>query len=97
MSETDDRLTRTIAVPSWMVYLLSALLTVLSSGAVATVCITVNWVFILSQEQGDLKRDLSAMQVKEADVVAALSSLNRAVADVSSDVKQLQRELDKLP
>lgn len=97
MNEPDDRLTRTTAIPTWMLYSLNALLSVLASGAVATIVITVNWVFVLSQEQGNIKRDVAALQVKEADFTAAFAGINRTLADVSADLKHIQRELDKGP
>jgi ABC-type sugar transport system substrate-binding protein len=89
----DDRLTRSVIVPTWMVYLFTSLMSILSAGAVGTVCTTVHHVFVLSQNQGEIKRDVAALKVKETDIVSALNNITKQVADVAFDVKQLQRDM----
>lgn len=100
----DDRLTRTISVPAWMVNLCVALLSVLAGGATLTVSFTVNHVFTLSQEQGEIKRVQAAQEVKQQDVVAAVNGLQKSlgevsadVSEVSADVKTLQRMVESMP
>lgn len=94
MTDADaDRLIRTTAVPNWMLYVISALLTVLSSGAVATICITVNWVFFLSHDLGEVKRRQSAHEVKQTDLIHAFESIRTEISNIGFDVKQLQRDL----
>lgn len=97
MSEVDNRLTRTIEVPSWMVNLFVALMSVLAGGATLTVSFTVHHVFNLSQEQGELKRVQAAHDVKQTDIVSAVNGLQRSLGELSADVKSLQRLVENMP
>lgn len=97
MSEP-SQFTRTTAVPTWMVHLMTAFLTVLSAGAVGTLVSLVNWGFWLQHEVGELKREQGSSQVKQADFTAAINSLQIEVRtqmnSLKDDVQALQRTVD---
>lgn len=92
------RLTRTVAVPGWMVHLAIYALGILGAGAVATLVSVVNWAFILQGDVGDVKADLAAAKVKETDLVHSVASLQREIREDNGEqsraLGQLQRDVD---
>lgn len=95
---TEESLTDEVRIQKWMWKLIIWFLGILASGAIATIVITVNWVFILQKDVGAIKADQAAAKVKEVDFNNALNSIKNqielGVSSLRTDVQQLQRTVD---
>lgn len=87
MEELDTRLTRNIAIPSWMVLMITAVLTSLIAGAVGTVWQDRNRVTTLEQQHAAMSSELAAQRVKHDDILNAINGMRK-------DFVEIEKKLD---
>lgn len=94
----DESLTDEVRIQRWMWKLIIWFLGILGAGAIATIVVTVNWVFFLQADVGEIKAQVAAAKVKELDVNNAINGIKQqievGVSALRTDVQQLQRTVD---
>lgn len=87
-----------VVIQRWMWRLILWFLTILGGGAIGTIVITVNWVFLLQSDVSDIKSQVAAAKVKEADFNNVINDVKTridvGIASLRTDVQQLQRTVD---
>lgn len=100
MAEADDRVTRTMAVPAWMVYGAVSLIVVLSGGPVGQLVMVSHHVYENHREQAkvnlevakqfaDHDRDLATQRQKQDDILHAVKSLGTDLQELNKTVAVL--------
>lgn len=95
---TLESITDEIKIQRWMWKLIIWFLGILGTGAVATIVLTVNWVFFLHTDIGEIKAQVAATKTREQDFNNSLNSIKAqielGVSSLRTDVQQLQRTVD---
>lgn len=95
---TGDSITDEIRIQRWMWKLIIWFLGILGTGAVATIVLTVNWVFFLHADIGEIKSQIAATKARELEFGNSLNGIKAqievGVSSLRTDVQQLQRTVD---
>lgn len=93
MPQADNKIIRTIAVPSWMVWGGTALICVLSGGPVGQLVMVSHHVYTLQERLADTERKVAADGVKQDDIVHALQDVRKEVHELNRSVAILNTKV----
>lgn len=79
----DDRITRTVGVPAWMVAGATLLICVLAGGPIGQVVMLSHHVYELQERLASTERTIAAMGVKQDDIMHAMKSMNTELQELN--------------
>lgn len=100
MADTDDRVTRTMAIPAWMVYGAMMLISLLAGGPVGQLVMLSHHVYEnhsnqakhnieTAQKISNLERDVAMQGQKQDDILHAVKSLGTDLQELNKTVAVL--------